>query len=51
MFVVCRVVAGRPWEIVAECFTRAEAEWELSVLAERQPRATFAIDTVRRAHR
>lgn len=51
MFVVVRVVADRPWEIVCECLTRAEAEWELSVYRERHPRRVYAIDAVARAHR
>lgn len=51
MFVVVRVVSGRPWEIVAECFTRSEAEWELSVYAERFPGRKYAIDSVARCQR
>lgn len=51
MFVVVRIVANRPWEIVRECFTRGEAEWECSVMQERHPTRVFAVDMVARAHR
>lgn len=51
MFVVVRVVADRPWEIVCECLTRAEAEWELSVYRERHPKREYAIDAVEPCHR